>query len=184
MLAPISAKALQEKVLKLHGIRKHPRSLSFGRTLFWIIGELSSLKKAAEMYSILCSSSSSSLSKLIGVLELFVDYLDCDHGSFGAFPSYDAKHRLEIRFHVEKRLRFLRGSRRKRAWEERSANGKRFEVIPRSVLVLPSNWFPLTRVKWLPLMANAFAVSGIVIEEQGVGATTRSATHMGSSSMG
>ncbi|GJR57523.1 putative reverse transcriptase domain-containing protein [Tanacetum coccineum] len=44
--------------------------------------------------------------------------------------------------------------------------------------------FPLTRVKWLPLMANSFAVSGRVIAEPGVGATTRFAAHMGSSSMG
>ncbi|GJT68175.1 hypothetical protein Tco_1019655 [Tanacetum coccineum] len=50
MLAPILAKALQEKVLlKLHGMRKLPSSLSFGRTLFWIIAELSSLRKAAEI---------------------------------------------------------------------------------------------------------------------------------------
>nr|GEZ21184.1 YTH domain-containing protein [Tanacetum cinerariifolium] len=34
MQAPRSAKALHEKVLKLHGIRKLPRSLSFGGTLF------------------------------------------------------------------------------------------------------------------------------------------------------
>ncbi|GJT96554.1 hypothetical protein Tco_1092072 [Tanacetum coccineum] len=52
-----------------------------------------------------------------------------------------------------------------------------------SVLVLPSNWFPLTRVKWLPLMENSFAVSGIVIAEPGVGATTWSTAHMGSSSI-
>ncbi|GKG43855.1 hypothetical protein Tco_0482948, partial [Tanacetum coccineum] len=44
------------------------------------------------------------------------------------------------------------------------------------VLVLPSNWFPLTRVKWLPLIANSFAVSGIGIAELGVRETTRSAT--------
>ncbi|GJU37437.1 hypothetical protein Tco_1185791 [Tanacetum coccineum] len=48
MLAPRSAKALQEKVLlKLHGIRKLPGSPSLGGTLVWIIVELSSLKKAA-----------------------------------------------------------------------------------------------------------------------------------------
>ncbi|GJU63093.1 reverse transcriptase domain-containing protein [Tanacetum coccineum] len=47
MLAPRLAKALQEKVLlKLHGIRKLPGSPSFGGTLFWIIAELSSLRKA------------------------------------------------------------------------------------------------------------------------------------------
>ncbi|GJT00076.1 hypothetical protein Tco_0821245 [Tanacetum coccineum] len=34
---------------------------------------------------------------------------DCDNGSFGAFPSYEAKHRLEIRFHIERKLGFLRG---------------------------------------------------------------------------
>ncbi|GKD22900.1 hypothetical protein Tco_1224603, partial [Tanacetum coccineum] len=90
MLAPRSAKALQEKVLlKLHGIRKLPGFPSFGGTLFWIIAELSSLRKAAKICLILClllmsslrnfpylgipakmstrgSSSSSSLSKLIG----------------------------------------------------------------------------------------------------------------------
>ncbi|GKD74739.1 hypothetical protein Tco_1333021 [Tanacetum coccineum] len=55
MLAPRSAKALQEKVLlKLHGIRKLLGSPSLGGTLFWSIAELSSLKKAAEIYSILC----------------------------------------------------------------------------------------------------------------------------------
>ncbi|GJY49881.1 hypothetical protein Tco_0439837, partial [Tanacetum coccineum] len=77
-----------------------------------------------------------------------------DHGNFRAFPSYEAKHRLEIHFHVEKKHGLLRGV--------------------RSVLVLPSKWFPLTRVKWLPLIANSFAVSGIVIAEPGVRATTRS----------
>nr|GEU94156.1 hypothetical protein [Tanacetum cinerariifolium] len=55
MLAPRSAKALQEKVLlKLHGIRKLPGSPSLGGTLFWIIVELSSLKKAAEIFLISC----------------------------------------------------------------------------------------------------------------------------------
>ncbi|GKE77021.1 hypothetical protein Tco_1543141, partial [Tanacetum coccineum] len=63
MLAPRSAKALQEKVL-----------LKLGGTLFWIIAELSSLKKAAEICSILCSSFSSSLSKLIGVSESLWSY--------------------------------------------------------------------------------------------------------------
>ncbi|GJV36686.1 hypothetical protein Tco_1409163 [Tanacetum coccineum] len=66
----------------------------------------------------------------------------------------------------------------KKRWGKESAN----ESV--SVLVLPSNGFPLTRVKWLPLMANSFAVSGIVIAEPGVRATTRSAAHMGSSSIG
>ncbi|GJU13187.1 retrovirus-related pol polyprotein from transposon TNT 1-94 [Tanacetum coccineum] len=51
-------------------------------------------------------------------------------------------------------------------------------------VVLLSNWFPLTRVKWLPLIANSLAVSRIVIAEPRVGATTRSAAHMGSSSIG
>ncbi|GJS54287.1 hypothetical protein Tco_0627649 [Tanacetum coccineum] len=37
---------------------------------------------------------------------------------------------------------------------------------------LSSNWFPLKRVKWLPLMANSFAVQGIVIAKPGVRATT------------
>ncbi|GKB37483.1 putative nucleotidyltransferase, ribonuclease H [Tanacetum coccineum] len=49
-----------------------------------------------------------------------------------------------------------------------------------SVLVLPSNWFSLMRVKWLTLMENSFAVSRMVIAEPGVGATTRSADHMDS----
>ncbi|GKA07124.1 hypothetical protein Tco_0686348 [Tanacetum coccineum] len=34
---------------------------------------------------------------------------DCDHDSFGAFPSYEAKRRLEIRSRVERKLGFLRG---------------------------------------------------------------------------
>ncbi|GKE68427.1 hypothetical protein Tco_1526499, partial [Tanacetum coccineum] len=32
-----------------------------------------------------------------------------DHGSFEAFLSYEAKHRLEIRFHVKKKHGFIRG---------------------------------------------------------------------------
>ncbi|GKA17502.1 hypothetical protein Tco_0697339 [Tanacetum coccineum] len=72
MLAPRSAKALQEKVLlKLHGIRK-------------LLGSLS---------------------------------LDCDHDSFRAFPSYEAKRRLDIRFRVERKLRFLKGIGRKELGE-------------------------------------------------------------------
>nr|GEV13748.1 hypothetical protein [Tanacetum cinerariifolium] len=53
-----------------------------------------------------------------------------------------AKHWLRFHFHVEKRLGFLQ------------------EV---DFLILPSNWFPLTRVKWLPLIANPFAVSKMVV---------------------
>ncbi|GJX25304.1 hypothetical protein Tco_0231600 [Tanacetum coccineum] len=46
MLAPRSAKAFQEKVLlKLHGIRKLPRSPSLSETLYWIIAELHCLRK-------------------------------------------------------------------------------------------------------------------------------------------
>ncbi|GJU84142.1 hypothetical protein Tco_1291688 [Tanacetum coccineum] len=72
----------------------------------------------------------------------------------------------------------------KKSWGKESANESSLKFIPRSVLLLPSNWFPLTRVKWLPLIANSFAVSIIVIAKPGVGATTRSAAHMGSSSIG
>ncbi|GKG37962.1 hypothetical protein Tco_0457185, partial [Tanacetum coccineum] len=45
----------------------------------------------------------------------------CDHGSFGAFPSYEARHRLEICFHVERRLGFLRGVSEK-SWGKESSN--------------------------------------------------------------
>ncbi|GJT92516.1 hypothetical protein Tco_1081361 [Tanacetum coccineum] len=54
----------------------------------------------------------------------------------------------------------------------------------RSVLILPSNWFPLMTVKWLPLIANLFAVSGLVIAKPRVGVTAQSAAYMGSSSIG
>nr|GEU32378.1 retrovirus-related Pol polyprotein from transposon TNT 1-94 [Tanacetum cinerariifolium] len=110
-----------------------------------------------------------------------------DHGSFRTFLSYEAKHRLEIHFHVERKLGFLRGVGRKRAGEEskNESDSEEFvNVFMRNVLVLPSNWFPLTRVKWFLLIANSFAVSGIVIAESRVGATTQSAAHMGSSSIG
>ncbi|GKE99424.1 hypothetical protein Tco_0022775 [Tanacetum coccineum] len=71
-----------------------------------------------------------------------------------------------------------------KSWGKELANESVSKFIPGSVLVLPSNWFPLTRVKWLPLMGNSFAVSGIVIAELGVRATTWSETYMGSSSIG
>ncbi|GJS22950.1 hypothetical protein Tco_0451582 [Tanacetum coccineum] len=35
--------------------------------------------------------------------------IDCDHDSFGAFPLYEAKRRLEIHSCVERKLEFLRG---------------------------------------------------------------------------
>ncbi|GKE85494.1 hypothetical protein Tco_1559236, partial [Tanacetum coccineum] len=40
-----------------------------------------------------------------------------DRGSFEAFLSYEAKHRLEIRFHVERRHGFIRGVGRKELGE-------------------------------------------------------------------
>ncbi|GKA96065.1 hypothetical protein Tco_0818160 [Tanacetum coccineum] len=49
------------------------------------------------------------------------DGCDYDHGSFEAFLSYEAKHRLEINFHFEKRHGFLRGVDRKELGKE-SAN--------------------------------------------------------------
>ncbi|GJZ59714.1 hypothetical protein Tco_0615530 [Tanacetum coccineum] len=65
MLALRSAKASHEKTLfKLHGMRKLPGSPSFGRTLFWIKAELSSLKKAAKICSSLCLLLTSSLRNL------------------------------------------------------------------------------------------------------------------------
>nr|GEW25095.1 reverse transcriptase domain-containing protein [Tanacetum cinerariifolium] len=45
----------------------------------------------------------------------------CDHGSFRAFPLFEANHRLEIHFCVGKRLGYLRGVDRKSWWKE-SAN--------------------------------------------------------------
>ncbi|GKC23018.1 hypothetical protein Tco_1025168 [Tanacetum coccineum] len=62
MIAPRSAKALHEKVLlKVQGIRKLLGSLSLGGTLFWIIAELSLLRKADEICSSLCLLLMSSL---------------------------------------------------------------------------------------------------------------------------
>ncbi|GKD49566.1 hypothetical protein Tco_1278542 [Tanacetum coccineum] len=46
-----------------------------------------------------------------------------------AFPSYEAKHRLEIRFHVEKRHGFLRGVSQKELGKE-SANESSSKFIP------------------------------------------------------
>ncbi|GKF92673.1 hypothetical protein Tco_0279392 [Tanacetum coccineum] len=67
-----------------------------------------------------------------------------------------------------------------KSWEKESAYKGSVKFIPLDssfvefiqpgfasplVLILPSNWFPLTRVKWLPLMANSFAVSGMDIKK-------------------
>nr|GEW17837.1 retrotransposon protein [Tanacetum cinerariifolium] len=46
-----------------------------------------------------------------------IDRKDYDHGSFEAFPSYEAKHRLEIHFHVERKHGFLQGVGRKELGE-------------------------------------------------------------------
>ncbi|GJY93185.1 hypothetical protein Tco_0508967 [Tanacetum coccineum] len=73
--------------------------------------------------------------------------------SFGAFSSYRRPSRqLEIHFRVERKLRFLRG-----------VDSEEFvNVFMRIGFGIPSNC-SLTRVKWLPLIANSFTVSGIVI---------------------
>ncbi|GKF20216.1 hypothetical protein Tco_0068854 [Tanacetum coccineum] len=71
-----------------------------------------------------------------------------------------------------------------KSWGKETANKSGSKFIPRLVLVLPSNWFPMMRVKWLPLMANSFAVSGMVIAKPELEAITRSTAHMGSSSIG
>ncbi|GKF56676.1 hypothetical protein Tco_0167016, partial [Tanacetum coccineum] len=52
-----------------------------------------------------------------------------DHGRFRAFPSYEAKHRLEIRFHVEKRLGFLRGVGQKES-VEKARSSSHVSIVP------------------------------------------------------
>nr|GEW90416.1 hypothetical protein [Tanacetum cinerariifolium] len=51
------------------------------------------------------------------------------HGSFKAFPSFEAKHRLKIHFQVEKRHGFLRGVVEK-SWGKESANESSSKFIP------------------------------------------------------
>ncbi|GJY35933.1 ribonuclease H-like domain-containing protein [Tanacetum coccineum] len=46
-------------------------------------------------------------------------------------------------------------------------------VSDRRNIIRQTTSFSVSLVKWLPLMANSFAVSGMVIAEPGVGATTR-----------
>ncbi|GKB82295.1 hypothetical protein Tco_0949190 [Tanacetum coccineum] len=131
---------------------------------------------------------------------------DCDHGSFCAFPSYEAKHRLEIPLSMMRKCLDFSSVRTQRVGGKNRLMkavqiSSHISIVP---LFSSSNHvfasleeiretssggqlhsrFPLARVKWLPLMANSFAVSGMVIAEPRVGATTRSAAHMGSSSMG
>nr|GEU84967.1 ribonuclease H-like domain-containing protein [Tanacetum cinerariifolium] len=54
--------------------------------------------------------------------------LDCNHGSFGAFPSYKANHRLRIHFHVERSLDFSEESIEK-SWGKESANESGLKFI-------------------------------------------------------
>ncbi|GJS33058.1 hypothetical protein Tco_0531440 [Tanacetum coccineum] len=98
-------------------------------------------------------------------------------------PSYEAKHRLEIHFHVEKRLGFLQGINRKELGGRISYESYS-KLIHVAIVPSLSLFSQVFASPWLPLMANSFAVLGMVIAEPGVGATTRSAAHMGSSSMG
>ncbi|GJZ35055.1 hypothetical protein Tco_0580872 [Tanacetum coccineum] len=71
-------------------------------------------------------------------------------------------------------------------WVFASLVSDRGNIIMRttSFLVHHSKLVSIDYVHWLPLMANSFAVSGIVIAKPGVRATTWLATHMGSSSIG
>nr|GEZ03936.1 hypothetical protein [Tanacetum cinerariifolium] len=54
---------------------------------------------------------------------------DNDHGSFRAFPSYEAKHRLDIRFHVKKGTDFSKES-IKKSWGKESAIKSGSKFIP------------------------------------------------------
>ncbi|GKB66885.1 hypothetical protein Tco_0928297 [Tanacetum coccineum] len=73
----------------------------------------------------------------IGITAAFIDE-NCDHDSFGAFPSYEAKRRLEIHSRVERKLGFLRVVGQKEMGEE-SANESGSEFIPCIVPSLSSS---------------------------------------------
>ncbi|GJW67838.1 putative ribonuclease H-like domain-containing protein [Tanacetum coccineum] len=87
---------------------------------------------------------------------------DYDHGSFGAFPSYEAKHRLEIHFHVERKLGFPRSRSKRARGKNRLMKAVRssshVSIVPslsssnhvfaspvRLVLVLPSEFVPIDK---------------------------------------
>ncbi|GKC45803.1 hypothetical protein Tco_1063525 [Tanacetum coccineum] len=156
MLAPRLAKALKEKVLlKLHGIRKLPGSLS--------LVSLTGFRFGVFGYGV-GSSSSSSLSKLIGV-SLLIIRVNC----FGAFPSYEAKHRLEIRDSVLCLVKagFLQGSRSKRVGAKNRLieSGSELSCFDSSFVGSSTEFLlPYRDSEWLPLIANSLAVQfqGIV----------------------
>ncbi|GKC01303.1 hypothetical protein Tco_0987439 [Tanacetum coccineum] len=153
MLAPRSAKALQKKVLlKLHGIRKLPGSPSFGETLFWIIAELSSLRKAAEICLILCLLLMSSLRNfpLLGIpaktstrgvedTEFLTMIKDFDNIAFGKVMTMAVSdHFLHTKLSIGWRFIFMlrKGTNFsedlvKKSWGKESANESSSKFIPR-----------------------------------------------------
>ncbi|GJY55747.1 hypothetical protein Tco_0454862 [Tanacetum coccineum] len=94
---------------------------------------------------------------------------------FRAFSFIQTKHLLEIHFHVEEKgSGFLRWSQSKKSWGKESA----MKAVSILIHVLIVSFIEFVQpcfllLQWLPLMANLFTVSGIVIAEPGVGATTR-----------
>ncbi|GJY75945.1 hypothetical protein Tco_0481061 [Tanacetum coccineum] len=70
---------------------------------------------------------------------LLIIWVNC----FGAFPSYEAKHRLEIHFHVEKKLGFLRGVGRKEliGFNESSSKHSFFVLVASFVEFRPAMLF-------------------------------------------
>nr|GEY51183.1 hypothetical protein [Tanacetum cinerariifolium] len=96
--------------------------------------------------------------------------LHYDHGSFGAFLSFEAKHRLEVHFLIERRLGFLQEVDRKVLREE-SANESGSKLIP------------CFNSSFVEFIQPCFCFSGIVIAELRFGAIAWSAAYIGSSSI-
>ncbi|GJU66053.1 hypothetical protein Tco_1252312 [Tanacetum coccineum] len=176
MLAPRSTRALQEKVLlKLHGIRKLLGSSSLGETLFWIIVELSSLKKSAEICSILCLLLISSLRNfpLLGILSktstrghnfVSIKFTRAFSGESDSFPKGWFRFLVFHPVGFEQDLVF-----------EELAMIKDFDDIA---------FGHIMAMAILEHFLHTKPSIGIVIAGPGVGATTRSTAHMGSSSIG
>ncbi|GJU72100.1 hypothetical protein Tco_1263505 [Tanacetum coccineum] len=80
--------------------------VDFGIVSFWVW--LSVTGKGSRGSTRLLVSKSVKLGFKVYEIEALVDFWQqCDHDSFGAFPSYEAKRRLEIRSRVKRNLGFL-----------------------------------------------------------------------------
>ncbi|GJY04097.1 ATP-binding cassette subfamily C member 8 [Tanacetum coccineum] len=114
---PKDQKVNQEKEASLNGLSAHRDEEASDGGSMGSIRILNAIKAKTEVPKVVGKGLQFMEATINGVKVRALVDSNCDHDSFRAFPSYEAKHRLEIRSRVKRKLTFLRGVGRKELGE-------------------------------------------------------------------